>query len=252
MNKDLQELGLSHYESKALETALKESLTARNLSKKAGIPLGKVYSIINSLEKKELVKQTESRPKLVYVDNASDIISKLIEQKQKQNDQIISNMRELATEIDVSKAKTPKFFQIGTTFQDNKEIQMRTFLEAKKEVLQILNIYHKPKAARENKTIWEKEIVKATERGVVFKAIYPKDAVLPDILQKLNKKNPGLFQVKRFDTNFARCDIIDGKKVLIKLIQDDPMQLGGILFVENEKLASNLTKAFNEMWEKGV
>lgn len=247
MNTNLKQLGLSHYESKALETALKESLTARDLAKKAQIPLGKVYSIINSLEKKDLVKQTESRPKLVYVDNASTVISKLIEQKQRQDEQLISTIRELATEIDISKSKPSKFFQIGTDINDNKEIQLRSFIEAQKEVLQIINVHHKPKSNRESKTLWEKEIVKAIDRGVIFKAIYPKNTILPHILQKLNPKS---FQVRRFDTDFARCDIIDGKKVLIKLVNEDPLQFGGVIFIENEKLAKNLTKIFNELWEQ--
>jgi sugar-specific transcriptional regulator TrmB len=247
MNQDLKQLGLSHYESKALETALKESLTARALAKKAQIPLGKVYSIINSLEKKNLINQTESRPKLVYVENASAVISRLIEQKQRQDEQLISTIRELATEIDVSKSKPSKFFQIGTDTNDNKEIQLRSFIEAQKEVLQIINIHHKPKSNRENKTLWEKEIVKAIDRGVIFKAIYPKSTILPHVLQKLN---PKLFQVRRHDTDFARCDIVDEKKVLIKLVNEDPLQFGGVIFVENEKLAKNLTKIFNELWEQ--
>jgi len=247
MNQDLKQLGLSHYESKALETALKESLTARALAKKAQIPLGKVYSIINSLEKKDIIKQTESRPKLVYVENASAVISRLIEQKQRQDEQLISTIRELATEIDVSKSKPSKFFQIGTDTNDNKEIQLRSFIEAQKEVLQIINIHHKPKSNRENKTLWEKEIVKAIDRGVIFKAIYPKSTILPHVLQKLN---PKLFQVRRCDTDFARCDIVDEKKVLIKLVNEDPLQFGGVIFVENEKLAKNLTKIFNELWEQ--
>ena len=249
MKEDLKELGLSHYESKALETALKESLNARDLGKKAGIPLGKVYSVINSLEKKELIKQTDSRPKLIYVENASLVISKLIDQKKKQNEELISKIRDLATEIDVSKSKPSMFFQIGISNDEMKEIQLRTFVEAKKEVLQILNVYHKPEVNRESKLIWEKEIVKATERGVVFKSIYAKNVVLPELLNNLNKKKPKMFQVGRFDTDFARCDIIDGRKVLIKLVHEDPVQIGGVIFIENEKLATSLTRIFSLMWE---
>jgi hypothetical protein len=87
------------------------------------------------------------------------------------------------------------------------------------------------------------------KRGVVFRAIYPKAAILPDILKKLNKNKPDYFQVKRLDTDYVRCDIIDRKKVLLKLVQQDPLQFGGILFVENEKFAENLVNVFNALWE---
>ena len=141
------------------------------------------------------------------------------------------------------------FFQIGTTIEENRKIQLRSFDEAKEEVLQIMNIHHKPTSNRESKTIWEKEIVKAVKRGVIFKAIYPKKTELPAILKKLMKENPKRFVVKKFDTDFVRCDIIDGENALIKLVQRDPLQFGGVLFIENEKLAENLARIFNEMWE---
>jgi sugar-specific transcriptional regulator TrmB len=245
VKEELRGLGLNYYESCVLEALLKERLNLRDLSKKSSVPFGKVYSVVKSLKEKNLVEETNSRPKLIYVENASDVISLLIKLKQENEKAMIEKIKEFATQIDKSKGKTTKFFQVGTTVQDNREIQLRTFVEAEKEVLQILNIYHKPKSNRASKTLWEKEIEKATKRGVIFKAIYPKKTVIPEILAGLDRKK---FQVKRLDTNFIRCDIIDGKKVLLKLVQSDPLQFGGVLFVENERLAENLTKIFNEMW----
>lgn len=87
--------------------------------------------------------------------------------------------------------------------------------------------------------------------GQKKRTIYPRKTILPKILSKLNKQHPEKFNVKRFDTDFTRCDIIDGKKVMIKLVQQDPLQFGGIFFIENENLATNLKKIFNEMWEQG-
>ena len=173
-----------------------------------------------------------------------------MKEKQEKERGMNEKLREIATEIDKSKDKPTSFFQVGTTIEDNKKIQLRTFIEAESEVLQILNLHHKPKLNRASKTLWEKEIVNAVKRGVVFRAIYPKEAELPKIIKKLNRSQPNKFQVKRLDTDFARCDIIDGKKVLIKLTYQDPLQFGGVLFVENEKLADNLTRIFNEMWEQ--
>ncbi len=249
MLNELKKLGLEHYESKALEVLLKEKVNLRELAKKAGVPFGKIYSVVKSLKEKGFVKETNSRPKLIYVENASEIISKLIKEKQDKELGMVQRLREIATEIDENKGKESRFFQIGTITEENKKIQLRSFIEAEKEVLQIINIYHKSKSNRESKTIWEKEIDKAVRRGVVFKSIYPKNIELPPILKKLNKKYPDKFQVKKFDTDFIRCDIIDGKKVLLKLVHEDPILFGGVLFIENEKLAENLTKIFNEMWE---
>ena len=250
MQDELKWAGLSHYESKILEVLSKERLNVRELSEKSRVPFGKVYSIVKSLKEKEIIKETNSRPKLVYVENMSKVVARLIKEKQENEKDVLEKLREIATEIDKDRGEETKFFQIGTSIEDNKKIQMRTFTEAENEVLQILNIHHKPKSNRESKSLWEKEIVEAVEKGVVFRAIYPKKAELPGILQKLRKKHPDRFQAKRLDTDFIRCDVVDGKKVLLKLVQQDPLQFGGILFIENEKLAENLTKIFNELWEQ--
>ena len=249
MEQELRELGLENYESKALSVLLSEKANLRQLSDKAKIPFGKIYSVVKSLKEKGLVKETNSRPKLIYVDNASEVISRLIEEKNEKERLISARLKRLASEIDLSKGKETKFFQIGTSNEDNKKIQLRTFREAKEEVLQILNIHHKPKSNRESKTLWEKEILEAVKRGITFKSIYPMNAEIPSILKTLNKKQPDKFQIRKIDTDFVRCDIIDHEKVMIKLVQQDPLQFGGILFIENEGLNNNLRKIFNELWE---
>jgi len=248
MINELTSLGLEHYEAKIVEALLKERLDIRELSDKAGVPFGKIYSIIKNLKEKDIVKETNSRPKLVYIENASELISRLIEEQQNKRNAVFDKLREFATVFDAEKNKETKFFEIGSNVEHNKKIQLRTFTEAKKEVLQIINVYHKPKSNRESKTLWEIEIEKAIKRGVIFKSIYPKETILPPILEKLSKKHPDKFQVKRFNTYFTRCDIIDQKKVLIKLVYEDALNFGGVLFIENERFAANLVKIFNDFW----
>lgn len=250
MLNELKHLGLNNYEAKATEILLKERLNLRDLSKKSGIPFGKVYSVIKSLKEKSLIKETNSRPKLVYVENASGVMAGLIKEKQDKEKQMLENLREIATKIDKEKDKETKFFQIGIEKEERRKIQLRSFKEAEEEVLQILNIYHNPIINRANKTTYEKEIEKAVARGVIFKAIYPKKVELPKILTNLNKKHPEKFQVKRFDTDFVRCDVIDERKVLIKLAQKDVLNSGGVLFIENERLAENLKRIFYCFWEQ--
>lgn len=250
MLEELEKLGLSHYESKALNVLLKEKFNLRELSKKAEVPFGKIYSVIKSLKEKGLVKETDSRPKLIYVENASEIIGRLIKEKQDKEKEINEKLREIVTEIDKERQRETKFFEIGISREDRRRLQLRIFNEAEEKILQILNIYHNPNINRQNKIEYEKAHENARKRGVVTKAIYPRKVELPSILKNLNKKFPDKFQVKRFDTDFARCDIVDGKKVLVKLAQKDLVSSGGVLFIENEKLAESLIKIFNQMWEE--
>jgi sugar-specific transcriptional regulator TrmB len=133
MIEGLKRLGLNYYESKVLEVLLKEKLSLQELSKKAEIPFGKVYSVVKGLKGKKVVMETNSRPKLVYVENASDIIARLIKEKQEKEKSNLEKLREIATEIDKLNKRETKFFQIGTTVEENREIQLRTFIEAEDE-----------------------------------------------------------------------------------------------------------------------
>ena len=250
MEDELQKLGLSLYESRVINALSKDKLSLLELSKKSNVPFGKIYSIIKRLKEKEFIKETNTRPKLVYIENISEIISKLIKDKQKRELTTYEKLREISTEIEKNKGKMTIFFQIGTTFEDNKTIQLRTFKEAEHEILQIINIYHKPNSNRNAKTLWEKEIVNCIHRGVVIKSIYPRNTKLPTILEKLNRKFPDKFQIKKMDTDFTRCDLIDDRKIMIKFVRQDPIQFGGILFIEDEKLNENLRKIFYMMWDE--
>lgn len=249
MIEELKAMGLGNYEAKALEVLMTEKLSLRELSKKARVPFGKIYSVIKSLKEKNIVKETNSRSKLVYIENASEIIAVLLKEKQDKERKLSEKLRLLSSEIDKNKGKESKFFEVGVSSEERKRLQLRVFNEAEEEILQIFNIFHNPKINRQSKTEYEKAIENAVKRGVKIKAIYPEKVELPLTLKKLAKE--GKFKVKRLDNNFTRTDIIDNKKVLIKLQQRDVLNSGGSVFIENERLAENLKKIFSEMWEAG-
>jgi sugar-specific transcriptional regulator TrmB len=244
---NFQEFGLSYYESKALDVLLREHVTPKQLSRRAGVPPGKVYSVIAGLRRRGIIDETESRPKQLYIPDPSAAIARLISQRQHQDEALYAELRRLASEAAAVRSQPSRFFQLGTTIEENKEIQLRTFTEAQREVCQIINIHHKPRSNRQSKTAWEKEIDAAIHRGVSFRAIYPKATALPQLLQKLPKEQ---FCVRRLDTDFIRCDIIDGKKVLLKLVHEDPLAFGGIVFIEDERFARNLQRIFEQFWEQ--
>jgi len=246
----LKDLGLGIYEIKILEVLFKEKTNLRNLSKKSGVPFGKVYSVVKSLKKRGLIKEDSNRPKKIFVESASEVIKNLVRKDEKRRQELWDKLKILSSEIDVKKKNETPFFQIGINSEENAKIQSRVFDECEKEVLQILNIFHKPKSNRVSKTKWEKAIEKAVKRGVVFKSIYPKKTELPKLIKKIKRDFPKKFIVKHKDTSFVRCDIVDGKKVLLKLVQQDAMQFGGIIFIENERFAKHLKKIFYGLWEE--
>jgi sugar-specific transcriptional regulator TrmB len=239
-----QEFGLNYYENKALEVIIRERLTVKEIIQKSGIPSGKIYSVLKSLSKRGIILQSNSRPKNFYVENPAKVVSALIEEKQSKDEEIVSRARMLVNTLPADNREY--FFKIGTSTSENREIQLKVFNDAKKEVCQILNSKHKPRMNRQNKDEWENAIKDAIHRGVKFRALYHKDTQVPPYLSKLPKNR---FEIRRTSNDIYRIDIVDNRKVMIKIVYDDPLMFGGIIFVENEKLAKNLKVIFEDLWK---
>ncbi|MFH1915808.1 MAG: helix-turn-helix domain-containing protein [Nanoarchaeota archaeon] len=244
----LVRMGLEKYASRAISVLLKEELTLKALSRKAKIPYGKVYSIVKNLKMQGLVQETADRPKKVYISDSRESLQLLFDEKIAGEQLMREQLTRIVSEIEVSQNRIPGFFQIGTTNKENREIQLAAFRQARKEVLQIINIHHRPLSNRLAKTTWEEEILASIKRGVSYKAIYPVSCVLPKILVQVQQKYPKEFIVQRKNTNFMRCDIIDKDFVLLKLVHEDPLQFGGILLIRNEHLNENLRRVFQVLW----
>ena len=244
-----QEFGLSYYESKALTKILERPITAKELSRQAKIPLGKIYSIIKSLKEKGLIDFSNERPKKFYY-NSFTGMRKLIDKKEKNFQNLLNKIREIATKYEKRQFRDLEkgFFNIGLTNEDNRILQLRVFQEAKQEVCQIHNNYYNPKTNRKNKTLWEKEVLNALERGVKFRSIFPKKAAFAYLTKKAQKEYPKNFLVKRLDTDFIRCDIIDKKVILIKFVDEDVLRFLGLIRLEDERLAENFLVKFEELW----
>jgi len=62
---DLRDVGLSKYEARAYRSLLESGpTTAKTLSEASGVPMGRIYDVLNSLEQHRLVRsQAASRPK---------------------------------------------------------------------------------------------------------------------------------------------------------------------------------------------
>ncbi len=249
MKDALRQFGLSTYEIRAFEAIIQRKSTLKELATRASIPPGKVYSVSKQLISRGIIEQTTTRPKVLYVTNVSAVMQRIIADLEHKQQQTVSVLQTLATRHDAEQGHATPFFELGTTIQDNNRIQLRSFLEAEKEVLQIINVHHKPRTNRGSKIQWEKAIAQKVAEGVQIKAIYPVGLALPPLLAQLAATN-NRFTVRRLNLDYTRCDIIDGKKVLLKLVHEDPLAFGGVVFIENRAFAQNLKKVFDKFWDE--
>jgi HTH-type transcriptional regulator, sugar sensing transcriptional regulator len=104
----LKKLGLSSYEIKIFLTLLQTGqMKARELSRVSGIPYGRIYDVLYSLEKKGLVLVVQSDPKNFEAVKSSIAIERLIEQEKLRLREIEAEKNIMLKEFESSKTIVP-------------------------------------------------------------------------------------------------------------------------------------------------
>lgn len=277
----LKSADLSSYEINTYITLLKyDTLTARDISKKSNVPIGRIYDILQELKIKGMVEIQNSRPKYYKSLPINISFQNLISHIANVNQRKISFLYEKARNLESSIYKSNNFFKpVSSTNFWSTEFNLNSILSVfikesknlKEELLatSILNnrivdltIYGKQ---------YFQELYKALNRGVEIKYIWSPepDRDKPLTLSQINKSQAiykelkkilkdyynisdeieGFklkFIPKRIPTNF---NIFDSRRVLIKM--QNPLRTSEILSVMNvldPELAMELRKTFFNLW----
>lgn len=249
MVKILQELyglNLSRREIEVISCLYEgHTLNAKQIAKQIGLSEQKAYPYLKSLVNKGFLTSEDTHPMKYRIGHSRAFKHELDKQRLK-SEQTEEFLKQLAEKQKRYEGYENPFYQIATAREDNLKLQLNAFNLARKEFLQILNIYHDPKQNRLQKLEFEKTILKMLDRGVSFKTIYPTKAALPKIL----KENIDRFELRRLDTDFQRCDIIDERFVLLKITDKDKVNFIGSILVDDKNLTKNLKSRFLGLWDE--
>ncbi|MDY7082008.1 MAG: helix-turn-helix domain-containing protein [Halobacteria archaeon] len=97
----LSDLGLSEYEAQVY-TALLDSrtATAKELSDESGVPMGRIYDVLENLESRRLIRsQTASRPKKYVPVEPDTAIDRIVEEKKRELQEDIQRYEEVADDL---------------------------------------------------------------------------------------------------------------------------------------------------------
>jgi len=238
--------GLSSYQISLFMTILKHpSCSAKELSKISKVPLGRIYTELDSLEKLGFVDYSANRPKKYLITSPRTKILRLIE-SEKNKLEIIENSA-LEEFVNLNKKSSEVFH----TRNEMRQSQIDCFKWATEEVCQCLGSLHKASESKDLKTIYEKEIINAVKRGVIFRALYQKKDSPPKIIYELNKKYPKIMRIRFSERSLPRFDIIDKNQLLLKI--QDPIETFntlGTVIINNISLAKKLRTKFMKMWDE--
>lgn len=97
----LKELGLSEYEARAYRSLLDAGpTTAKELSDESGVPMGRIYDVLKSIEGNDLVRtQAASRPKRYVAVDPSTALDRLLATRKRELDERAEQYETAAEEL---------------------------------------------------------------------------------------------------------------------------------------------------------
>jgi len=239
---ELRKFGLNEYESKVYATLIRIGLsTSLEISRESGVPYGRIYTVLSSLEKKGFVKLFDGKPKRFMAIEARVILNQVINVRFKE----LGNLKNKTKEI-INKLERIQKKKLESPLE---KIQI---IEGKKNYLNLSVKLHE-EAKEEWRTIHRlplyephlKAYKKAIKRGV-------KTRVLTCLTEK-NIKNLEVWkktgaQIRVLESIFTRFTVIDKDRVVIRLSGE---KMGGYisLFVHSPALARTLTDHFDNLWK---
>ncbi len=276
----LKSVNLSNYEINTYMILLiSNPLRAREISERSGVPIGRIYDILEKLKEKGLIEIQESRPKMYksmpFNFAFQNIIAHIITQNQRKISNLYETARILESKVFNSdlliRQETSKTFW-STEFNINSilALYIRNVRELKEELLissfvnrRILSIIRYAKN-------YFLEILKALNRGVQVKYLWSpelgnrflvnsqidKNQI---IFKKLKKEIKELFglstDIEGFEIKYVpkiiptHFIIFDKKRVIIKM--QNPLRTSEIFATMNvldPNLAMELREIFLNIW----
>ena len=239
MDSGLKEFGLNSYEAEAYTTLVRIGIsTSTVIAKESGVPYGKIYPVLYSLQKKGYVKLYEGRPKRFMAIEPRIILNDEIEKKRRKFTNLKRNVNQLINAIE--RIEKPE-----------KIIENIQIIEGRKNFLNLSIKLHK-KAKKRYRSISSIPLYKPhleayremCARGVKARVITPQTNK-----EKIKIWNKLGIRLKYFKEIEIRFTVIDKTDFVVKIGESD--RSGYVaLWIQNPALANILANHFDKLWNR--
>lgn len=279
----LNDANLSTYEINAYIALLTSSKTnpptAKEISSESTVPSGRIYEILDDLNKKGLIEIIESRPKKYRVISLNKALDNLISFQSKESKQKISYLYDRAkileyelynSDVLIQKEPSKIFWSTVYGTQSILSLYVKYINQAKEEIifnefinkntLKILpyakSIYTALKEAHNRgikiKDLWSFEYDNrplTREQKEENAKIFEKLKKIQKELYGLSSELPGCKMKYIFQRSPTYFDIFDKKRIMFKLQNPiKPYQIFACMNVVDPNLANDLREKFLSMW----
>jgi sugar-specific transcriptional regulator TrmB len=265
MLEKLRSFGLTKYEADVYISLIRlGSADANAIASASGVPLGRMYSILNILHEKKIIRLQETRPrKYTYVDPGTALKYLLDAQRfklQQASLELTETAKELENEL-LGIKKSPQEKQFWTAAlgsEETRDIIIEQINQVNEEMCLTIGYPEFSKylpSRNEEKNDTKKALLRALERGVKFRMLIdrsinypiPMDETLKSIFKYLDKS----LHCRVINFTSTLFDIIDDDMINLKISSPvNKEELFAIVHVRDKKLAAEMKKHFEDMWTK--
>jgi len=263
----LKKLGLTSYESQAYIALLKlGDAEADEIALNAKIPMGRIYSVLSSLEEVHLVRAQDTRPRRYACVDPASALTRLCSTKQEELKQASEEIEALSDDLKnelsgVVARKTEKGFWTVAIGNESHELIREIISGSQKELLffmasRMTSERIKNVLLKENYVEIMGALYDSIKKGVDVKIIlnnsvdFNKIEDLP-IIKKLMMHIGKEFNCRLATIPATPFDIIDGENVLLQMLNPlNPDELFAVVNIRDEKLARELRNKFFTIWDK--
>ncbi|MFB6282788.1 MAG: TrmB family transcriptional regulator [Halobacteria archaeon] len=257
----LNDLGLSEYEAKVYKALLRSgTATAKDMSRGAEVPMGRVYDVLGSLEKHSLIRsQTASRPKKYVAVEPETAIEKLVEDKQRKIEKEKTRYEEIADDLedqlDANKSIEERFWTAAVGPEESIELLVER-LDSAQDTIEMVTGSLSPQfdPDRVGDLVLGK-IVDAVESGVDVKLIVDTEllwrfgADVRERYEDVLSENQN-FEIRMDEGILGTFNLIDNLEICIEVTNPlDPNQVLAMIDLKDPEFSEAVSQEFDGRWE---
>lgn len=258
---NLRDLGLSEYEARSYRSLLQTGpTTAKELSRVSDVPMGRIYDVLNSLERHDLVRsQTASRPKKYVAVEPTAALDRLLTEKKRELDERVeqyeSIVDELAGELDAAEPVEKTFWTAAVGPEEAADLLIERISASDTRIVMVLSTYTEQFFdIDEVGTLVLDELTEAIERGVDVRLLMRPDLVtaLPESIGERYRDaliEHDRFTVRTSENVSGSFTLLDESEVVIEV--SHPLkreEIFAMIDLKDRAFAESVRAEFDPRW----